>query len=184
MSKAKKCSVRLWKATAPQAVTSAATSINDKKLPTVFSRASFVPGGINADIGGGRFDNAVAALRKQGVENVIFDPYNRTKEHNAVAAERICGGQSDTATISNVLNVIQEPEARRFVLRQAADAVRKDGTVFIGIYEGDRKGQGRTTSKGWQENRKTADYLDEVRRVFGEVKVERGIIVAKRPKKR
>jgi len=35
--------------------------------------------------------------------------------------------------------------------------------IYVTVYEGDRSGKGKVTRDGWQENRKLASYLDEVR---------------------
>ncbi|WP_455390854.1 hypothetical protein [Frisingicoccus sp.] len=37
------------------------------------------------DIGGGRFDTAAEAARVYGAAVSIYDPFNRTPEHNAAA---------------------------------------------------------------------------------------------------
>jgi len=130
-------------------------------MPSTFKRVEWKSGTRNADIGGGRFDNATEFLSKSGVENVIYDPYNRTQESNKAAVAKISGGQSDTATINNVLNVIAEPESRELVIRQAADAIKEDGKAYFLIYEGNAKGVGSQTKAGWQENRKAETYVDE-----------------------
>ena len=161
-----------------QGISSADTSINDRLLPASFKRIAWRAGTINADIGGGRFDNATEFLASQGVQNVIYDPFNRTPEHNRSAIAKIAGGKAHSATVNNVLNVIREPAARSLVIRQAADAVGRDGTAFFLIYEGAADGVGRQTSKGWQENRKASDYEAEIRTVFGNVRRKGNMLVA------
>ena len=167
-----------------QEITSAGTSINSSKTASVFNNTKFAAGTTNADIGGGRFDNATEALAKKGVKNVIYDPFNRSEQHNAEAKKLIAGGKSDTSTIPNVLNVIKELSERSRVIAQAADAIKSDGTAYFQIYEGNRSGKGKSPSSKpdqWQENRKTADYLDEIRKHFGSVKVRGNIIEATDP---
>lgn len=161
-----------------QAVSSSDTSINRSKLPGSFNRIAWRKGTVNADIGGGRFDNATAMLSELGVENVIYDPFNRSKEHNRKAVSKIAGGKADTATINNVLNVIKESDARRLVIRQAADAIGLNGTAYFLIYEGDASGQGKATTKGWQENRKAESYIEEIRASFGSVERRGNMLVA------
>jgi hypothetical protein len=63
------------------------------------------------------------------------------------------------------------------VLEQAKDAVKEKGKVYISVYEGDRTGNGRPTSKGWQRNQKIEDYLETVKQVFPEARIENKIIV-------
>ena len=59
-----------------QKITSADTSINQNKLPAGYSKLKkmevFKPGQRVVDIGGGRFDNAVEDLAKQGVELKVY----------------------------------------------------------------------------------------------------------------
>ena len=170
-----------------QTYTSKDTSINSSKLPVVFTKpgVKFVEGGTNIDIGGGRFDNATQFLKeKYGVKNSVFDPYNRDRKNNAAIAERIKNGERfDTATISNVLNVIDTPEARANVILEAAKAIKPDGTAYFTVYEGDAKGGAAATTKGWQENRKLSTYRDEIRQYFNDVPAPRnGVITARDPK--
>jgi hypothetical protein len=172
----------LWVDPPQQEISSAATSINAVQLPMVFSRIQWQRGTRNADIGGGRFDNTTQALKRRGVENVIYDPYNRSAAHNKAAAAKIAGGQAATATVSNVLNVIKEPSSREKVIRQAYDALAPGGSAYFAIYEGDKSGTSSATPKGWQENRATATYVPEIERVFGANVARYGrLIEAKKP---
>jgi hypothetical protein len=178
--------LNLWSYPA-QDISSADTSINQGRMPTTFTSnfVEFVPGGINADIGGGRFDNATEYLKSLGVENLIYDPFNRTIEHNNQVVARIANGQADTATVNNVLNVIKEARVRQLVIAQAANAVKPGGTVYFKIFEGNRTGEGaspKTKPDNWQENRKAADYLPEIENRFGNVQRRGDIIIAKEPK--
>jgi hypothetical protein len=158
---------------------SAETSINEKKMPSSISRIDWKSGTINADIGGGRFDNVTQHLATKGVTNHIYDPCNRSPEHNSDVAEKIKDGQAHTVTVNNVLNVIKEPEARDRVIRQA---VKDDGKSYFQIYEGAHAdGVGRETTKGWQENRKTGSYVPEIAKHFGKVSKSGNLIIAEKP---
>jgi hypothetical protein len=165
-----------------QAITSADTSINSSKLPAAFTQLNkegvFKKGSVNIDIGGGRFNNADELLQKSDATNLVYDPFNRTKAHNANVVNAVSGGNADTATINNVLNVIEDEANQLKVLKQAKDAVRKDGEVFISVYQGKGDGIGKATSKGFQQNKKAADYLDLVKKVFPDAKLKNGIIRA------
>jgi len=172
----------LWHAP-KQAHTSERTSINATKLPASIRAIQWKPGTRNADIGGGRFDNVTQHLQGLGVENVIWDPYNRPQEHNQAAAGKLRGGQAHTATVNNVLNVIQEPHVRQHVIRLAADAIRPDGTAHFLIYEGDKQGTGGPTAAGWQEHRHAATYEPEIAQHFGVVKRRGNLIYASQPRK-
>ena len=138
-------------------------------------------GSVNADIGGGRFDHYTETMKEEhGVTSHVYDPFNRDDEHNAKVASIISDGKSDTATVNNVLNVIKEPDLREHVIRQAANAIKDDGSAYFIVHEGDRSGGGKVTSKGWQENRPTASYIDEIAKHFGDVKRKGKLIIAKK----
>ena len=165
----------------PQQITSAATSINEQRLPATFNRVTFEKGTINADIGGGRFDNGTQFLASKGVQNIIYDPFNRSAEYNAKSVEQIRGGKADTVTVNNVLNVIQEQLSRDLTIAQAADALKPDGTAYFLIYEGDKSSFSRETTKGWQENRPAESYMAEIGMHFGDVSRSGNLIIAKDP---
>ena len=162
-----------------QEFTSENTSINSNKLPAIFKMVSFEPGTTNIDYGGGRFDNVADYLTQYDVINLVYDPYNRTSEHNkeVLRTLRRAGG-ADTATCSNVLNVIKEPEVRKNVLENISKIVKPGGKVYITVYEGSGKGDEGPTKAGYQLNRKTADYLEEIQQVFPDAKRRGKLIVA------
>lgn len=183
----------LW-STPDQEFSSGDTSINSGKLPATFGSLAkkgvvkFEEGGVNADIGGGRFDNGTEELEDTyGVENLIFDPFNRSKEHNEQVASRIENGGADTVTVNSVLNVIQESGNRDKVVRQAANAIKEDGSAYFLIYQGSKEDQAkgaRETKKGFQNFKKTSEYISEIERHFDSVeKVGANLIIAKGPKK-
>lgn len=161
-----------------QEFTSENTSINSKKLPAIFNMVTFNPGTVNLDYGGGRFNNAVEYLKQYDVINLVYDPFNRSAEHNqeVIRIIREHGG-ADTATCSNVLNVIKEPEVRLNVLKNISKLVKSGGTVYITVYEGKGNNAEGPTKSGYQLNRKTADYLGEIQQVFPDAKRKGKLIV-------
>ena len=160
---------------------SAATSLN--QIPQGTKKIEWKSGTTNVDIGGGKFDKATEFLKEKGVENLVFDPFNRNAEHNKAVAERVRDNKADTSTCHNVLNVIDSEESRANVILQAAKAIKPDGTAYFTVYEGNKSGIGRQTkSDSWQNNRPTKDYVSEIERYFDDVKVKNGVIVAKSPK--
>jgi hypothetical protein len=166
-----------------QEISSADTSL--PQIPAVFKSNVFIPRGTNLDIGAGKFDMGKQYLeRERGVsESVPFDPFNRSVESNQMAVERLQSGERfATATIPNVLNVIAETSARDNVILQAARAIKPEGVAYFQIYEGDGSGSGRKTSKGFQNNKKTAEYVEEIRQHFTDVRKTGNIIVASDPK--
>lgn len=165
--------------TADQKISSAATSINSNKLPAIFRLVKFQPDTMNLDYGGGKFDNAAEELAKINVTNLVYDPYNRSSEHNQDVLKQVrANGGADTVTISNVLNVIAEPEARQTVLRNAKRLVKPGGKVYITVYEGNKSGSGAETKAGYQLNKDTKDYVDEISQVFDNVTRKGKLIIA------
>jgi hypothetical protein len=177
--------VKLWQ-TGLQEFSSADTSINQVRLPAAFNKLAreevwldfFDKGGINFDIGGGRFDNATNFLEDYNVTNIVYDPFNRSDVHNKNAVQKGANGKADTVTINNVLNVIQEEANQMQTLEQAYNALKVGGVAYISVYEGNKTGQGKQTSKGWQNNKSLNEYVPLVRKVFGKnnVIVKNGII--------
>lgn len=162
-----------------QEFTSENTSINNNRLPAVFNMVSFEPGTVNIDYGGGKFDNVAEYLTQYDVVNLVYDLYNRTAEHNkeVIRLVREHGG-ADTATCSNVLNVIKEPEVRLNVLNNIKKLVKPNGKVYITVYEGKGNNAEGPTKYGYQLNRKTAEYMDEIQQVFPDAKRKGKLIVA------
>lgn len=146
---------------------SAATSINSNKLPAIYKMVNFNEGDIIVDFGGGKFDNAVEYIRDKGATLCVYDPYNRSAEHNKEVLRILReNGGADAAVNSNVLNVIKEPEARKNVLENIARITKPGAPIYITVYEGKGNGQEGPTKSGYQLNRKTADYLEEIQEVF------------------
>jgi hypothetical protein len=179
----------IWTYPEGQQISSADTSINRNKLPATFGSLTdkgiieWEEGTKNADIGGGSFDNGTEKLATLGVANFIYDPFNRGEVHNKRVVEEIRDGQSDTATVNNVLNVIQEEDSRGLVIRQAANAIKPEGKAYFLIHEGNRDGVGKTTTKGWQNHKKAADYVPEIKEFFGKVIKKSNLLIATEPVK-
>lgn len=158
---------------------SAATSINSNKLPAIYKMVNFNEGDVVIDFGGGKFDNAVEYIKDKGATLVVYDPYNRSAEHNEqVLATLEENGGADAAVNSNVLNVIKEPEARQAVLQNIKKLLKPGAPVYITVYEGRGDGVEGPTKSGYQLNRKTEGYLDEVREVFPDAIRKGKLIIA------
>lgn len=151
-----------------QEFTSENTSINFKKVPAIFKLVgNWTPGTVNIDYGGGRADTAADYLTQYNVINLVYDPYNRSSEHNSQVIQTVRkAGGADTATCSNVLNVIKEQDVRLNVLKNMSKLVKPGGKIYITVYEGKGNSEEGPTKSGYQLNRKTADYLDEIQQVF------------------
>lgn len=156
-----------------QDYTSAATSINSKRVPKTFrtlgKKGIFTRNHVNLDIGGGKFDTANHFLEENyGAQNFVYDPFNRSEDHNENVIALCGNGQSDTVTIFNVLNVIKEDEVIIDVLKKAHDALKLGGHVFVSVWDGNKSGIGKETRKGYQRNQLIDDYVDFVYEVFGQ----------------
>lgn len=154
-----------------QEFTSENTSTNSTKRPALFEHVSLEPGTVNVDYGGGRYDNVAEYLVQFDIINMVLDPFNRSKKHNREVINLIREhGGADTATCANVLNVIKEPENRYTALENLKKLVKPGGKIYIWIYEGNKSGVDEPTTRGYQLNRKSADYMEEIQQVFSNVK--------------
>lgn len=166
--------------TSEQEFSSKDTSINSSKLPAIYKLVNFPKGSVVLDFGGGRYDNGVEYLNSIGCEGYVYDPYNRTSEHNSAVVKAIrSNGGADIVLNSNVLNVIKEAAARRTVLKNIKKLVKPSGKVYITVYEGNGSGQGKQSkADSFQLNRKTADYLEEIQEVFPDATRKGKLIIA------
>lgn len=134
-------------------------------------------GTLNLDIGGGKYDLFTDALRDKGVTNLIFDPYNRTSEHNQQVLMVCESFPPDTVTIFNVLNVIKEYEMQIEVLNLALRMVKNGGNIYIrSTYKNPNKKSGVTKSGTFQHYKTQREYLEIVKKVFPIAKLEHGLI--------
>ena len=156
---------------------SADTSINVSKKPAGYNelkkRGEIKDGDVIVDIGGGRFDNLVQDAAEEGATVKVYDPFNRTPEHNAAVVDSVKDGQADMAMSHNVLNVIQEDKNIIDIAIQAENAIKPNGKAHFSVYEGTGKGEGKVTTKGYQRNQKTQAYVPLIEQVFGEGNVTR-----------
>lgn len=158
---------------------SADTSINSSKLPAVYKLISIPEGTVGVDFGGGRFNNAVEYIRDLGATLCVYDPYNRTAQHNREMLKTLkANGGADWVVNSNVLNVIKEPEARQSVLKNISKITKSGAPIYITVYEGRGDAKEGPTKSGYQLNRKTQDYLEEIQEVFPDAKRKGKLIIA------
>lgn len=149
-----------------------------KQIGACFKKIDWQTGSTNLDIGGGKYDLATDfVLNKYSVRNLVYDPFNRSKVHNDTVLLSLLITKPDTITISNVLCVIEEQDIRRDILEFAASY---NVPVYITVYEGNKSGIPKISKRGtFQWNRKLKDYLGEVQEFFSDVKIQKGMIVAK-----
>lgn len=136
-------------------------------------------GTINLDFGGGRFDTVAEYYADKDVTNLVYDLYNRSSAHNKEVLNQIKeNGGADSVTYSNVLNVIAEPKARLTVIKNIYNLAKSGAPCYFTVYEGSDSGEGAETKSGYQLNKKTADYLEEIQQVFPNAKRKGKLIVA------
>ena len=151
---------------------SAYTSV--KILPKAFKMFSFH--GRNLDFGGGKWDKATVYLKNNhNCENLVYDPYNRTEEHNAMIVNRVASEGVDSITCLNVLNVIKDKKERRTLIcsvHRAMDESRlnadKIPIIIFQVYEGDK-----TANKDIQTCMKAKEYIPEIQEVFPSWSIKR-----------
>lgn len=150
---------------------SAYTSV--KILPKAFKMFSFHER--NLDFGGGKWDKATVYLKNNhNCENLVYDPYNRTEEHNKEVANRVQTKGVDSITCLNVLNVIKNKNERyntlyaiKLLTEVSAD-IGKLPIVIFQVYEGDK-----TANKDIQTCMKTKDYIPEIQAHFPNWSIKR-----------
>lgn len=158
-----------------QKYTSADTSINVVNL--VYKKFPFEKGSVILDYGGGKYDTNKEYMATKGVKLMVFDPFNRSKTHNMQVLKRTKNGV-DYIVCSNVLNVIAEPEIIHDVIENIRQLAGKKAKVIFAIYEGDKTGKGKVTTKGYQRNQKTTDYLNIINNYFNYTHKKGNLIVA------
>ena len=121
------------------------------------------------------------ALKEKGVENLVFDPYNRDMVHNVKVVNRIYNNDVDTATIFNVLNVIKERKIQLNVIRLAFSALKEGGMLYVrSTYMNPAKRSGVTKSGTFQHYKTQREYLEIVKKIFPNAELKFGIIFAKK----
>lgn len=125
----------------------------------------FRKGATVLDYGGGKYDKAIAYGKSQGFNLVVYDPFNRTPEYNARSIA-IYKKSPDYITCSSVLNIIKEDAIVEDVVRKIRNLAKKGTVVVFKIHEGDGKGIGYRTIKGWQRNEKMMAYYPLLLKYF------------------
>lgn len=162
-----------------QEFTSENTSINKNKLPAVYRLITIPEGSVGVDFGGGKWNTAIEHIRDLGATLCVYDPYNRSKAYNKETLKTLrANGGADWAVTSNVLNVIKEPSARKAVLENISKITKSGAPIYITVYEGRGDAKEGVTKSGYQLNRKTADYIEEIQEVFPDATRRGKLIIA------
>tara|TARA_B100000131_G_scaffold322693_1_gene377609 strand:- start:70 stop:5418 length:5349 start_codon:yes stop_codon:yes gene_type:complete len=169
-----------------QEFTSKNTVVNYNKFPALITKlrkdGTFKEGDRVLDIGGGAGKDggatkAETVYTEEGVEYLVYDPFNRTAEHNIEVAGKVKGGQVDGVINANVLNTIKEESNQSLVIKQAHDALKDGKQAFFSVYAGVKgKAPGPSSKKdptSWQNNKPLEDYMPLIESVFGKGNVQR-----------
>jgi hypothetical protein len=132
----------------------------------------------NVDLGGGPYAFFTEALAVRGVQNIVYDPYAQSAEHNEMVAAELDHNPADTATIADVLNTILDRGDRLHILRKARKWVKTGGRVYITIHEGDGSRFLRQAGARCQLNMPASFYLKDIRKVFPQTSKKSGLITA------
>lgn len=145
--------------------------IDDTEGLGAIATLPFRKGSINLDIGGGAFTTASEFLSKwYGVTNIVYDPYQRSEEHNSEVIRIVNECPVDSVTSNSVLNVILDNAQRAAHIKLAYDSLKSGGIAFFKIWRGN--GSGIPTPETFQANKEAKYYLDEIADVFGTGNVE------------
>jgi hypothetical protein len=162
-----------------QQFSSAATSLNQvpRSLPQLDKEGLW--GGVKSalDLGAGKYDAARLYLAKRGVKLHNYDPYNRTDKENKAALN---SGKHDVVLLNNVLNVIKERTEREDLIKLAKSRLSPNGQLIIQVYQGTNDGQAKQTgSDQFQLNQPLSFYEPELKKHFGHVEINSGLLRAK-----
>jgi len=146
----------------------------------------FKDGMVVLDYGGGKYDKTRKTVEgTYNVKYLVYDPYNRSKEHNKAALAQ----KADIVILSNVLNVIREPEERQRVLRHIKTLMNPGASLYISTYNAPKSDlytenpyPGQPTKGGtcWQNCQQLSFYIPEVRRVLPRIRKHNGILLAQK----
>lgn len=166
------------------------TAVNWKsgRLPALFKKIHWQPNTMVVDYGGGTEQSAALAeaffaANYPTVDYVWYDKYWQTPKQQNESLRRVKqNGGADVAMLSNVLNVIAEPEVRHDILTHIKSLLKPNGVLYIYGYEGkkeDQEGGGRSTADDqYQTFMRTKDYLAEIHEVFPNATIKSGVITA------
>lgn len=146
------------------------TSVNS--ITKVYNKFDFGLNSLILDYGGGRFDTNKNFMESKGHKLFVYDPYNRSNEHNEEVISLVLSyGGADIIVCANVLNVIYEDEVVYYILNDMKKYMHNETIIYIQIYEGDKTGVGRETIKGYQRNLMAGLYYDFINEVYKDFEI-------------
>jgi len=150
----------------------AAAKTSRNIIPSAFK--NFDTGPVNLDFGGGKYDTATEYLKEKNVTNLVFDPFNRSDEHNNKVMSEIIVNGCDSITCLNVLNVISETERKEVYrhIKMMLETTRCKKVIFQ-MYAGNGTGVAEFANGVNQNNLKLTKYFTEILEQFASYHVEK-----------
>lgn len=158
-----------------QEYTSSETSIN--QIPAVYTKfpQAFGKGDRVLDYGGGKYDTTKEYMAQFGVKVDVYDPFNRSVAHNKKITDAYKMKKADVIVCANVLNVIKEPEVIEGIIHEIMYKYAGANTIVIfQVYEGDKSGKGKVTTKGYQRNQPASSYSVFFKRAYRGKMIRKG----------
>lgn len=164
-----------------QDITSAATSLN--QVPAGYKTLAKVGLLDDCDVfdfGAGKYETAANWAYLTSRANVVgYDRYNISEFDNESALEELRLGFCNYIVCFNVLNVLTDDVLPNVVAELAKLAQHTtEKRVYIGVYEGNKSGNGAVTKKGYQRHSVKKDYLKALQPHFKSVSIKHGLIIA------
>lgn len=148
-----------------QKYTSKDTSLN--QVSGVYKKISFPSNSVILDYGGGKYDKNKEFVRMSYSSRLlVYDPYNRSEVENKDTLGYFKLNPASFVVCANVLNVIYGDNVVVTILRDICSLMRKGGFLYISVYERDKSGIGCKTTKGYQRNMRTKDYIPLIEKGF------------------
>lgn len=159
-----------------QKYTSKDTSIN--VINKIYKSYNFNKNSLILDYGGGKYDSNIIYMKNLNNSTVlVYDKYNREIAHNRKILEYCKNNIPNYVVCSNVLNVIMEDEIIDEICKDIANYCNENTIIIFSIYECDKSGIGKVTSKGYQRNKKTKEYIKFIEKYFKINSLKSGLIV-------
>lgn len=150
-----------------QKYSSAETSISTiNKIYKLLPEMGYKKETIILDYGAGKYNKNKEEAEKYDYKWFGYDPYNRSEEENNLTSKLMKLVKPHVIVCSNVCNVIAEDNILMNVLNDIYNYAAEDTDIYITIYEGDKSGVGKVTTKGYQRNQKVNDYKDYICEFF------------------
>ena len=148
-----------------QKYTSKDTSLN--QISMVYKKIEFPPKSIILDYGGGKYDtNKKYAYDAYSSIVLVYDQYNRSEYENLETINYFRENPAKFVVCANVLNVLYGDNVVLTVLKEIRSLMRVGGLLYISVYERDKSGIGCVTTKGYQRNMRTKDYIPFIEKAF------------------